>query len=563
MMITKILEQFLAQEFQKIGYKEKIRVIVSNRPELCDYQCDDCFKLAKKYHKNPIELGTEIVEYIKKNNQFSNYFKDISFAPPGFINMVLSDNFINQQINYMIKSDKFGIHNSNPKTYVLDYGGANIAKPLHVGHVRPAIVGEAMKRIIQYMGNTAISDVHLGDYGMPIGQVIYAIQEDNKKVEDITLKYLEDVYPKMSALCKEDDSIKQKCAEITKKMQDGDLEYQNYFAKIKEVSGQDCKRIYDYLGVTFDLWKGESDAYPYIEKTTKVLENLLEDSEGAKIIPVTEDSDTKEIPPLIYQKSNGAYLYATTDLATIYERMEKYQPDYILYVTDSRQSLHFEQVFRVCKKSGLSQNTQLEFLGLGTINGSDGKPFKTRNGQAPKLDELFEQIKCIFLEKKEDNKDMQKEDIDKIVNSILKFADLQNNRERDYIFDLNKFSNVVGKTGPYMLYTYLRIQKVLENEVIENQISSNIYNEDDRKLRLKLLELESALQNALIERMPNFLVEYIYSLALLANTFYQNNHIQGLSDETKKADWLTLFDLTKNVLKEMLHLIAIDIPKFM
>jgi len=278
---------------------------------------------------------------------------------------------------------------------------------------------------------------------------------------------------------------------------------------------------------------------------------------------VTEETDTKELPPLIYQKSNGAYLYATTDLATIYERMEKYNPDYILYITDSRQSLHFEQVFRVSKKSGLSKNTKLEFLGLGTINGADGKPFKTRNGEVPKLDYLFEQIKCIFLEKKEDNKDMQEEDIDKIVNAILKFADLQNNREKDYIFDISKFANVIGKTGPYMLYTYLRIEKILSKECVTHQMSNCIHNEDDRKLRLKLLELEYALQGAFTERMPSILTEYIYSLALLANTFYQNNHIQGLTDEIKKQDWLCLFNLTKNVIKDMLHLIVIDIPKFM
>lgn len=554
----------LTKEIQKLGFQEPIRVIVSNRPELCDYQCDDCFRLAKMYHKSPIEIGTQIVESLNNMKEFSHYFKEMTFVAPGFINITLSNTFINEQLNHMIQEEKFGIkHPTKVDTYVLDYGGANIAKPLHVGHVRPAIVGESMKRIIHYMGHNTISDVHLGDYGLQIGQVIYGILQDHKTVEEITLSYLEEVYPRMSGLCKEDGRVKAKCAEITKELQDGNEDYQVLFQKIKEVSGQDCKRIYDYLGVSFDLWNGESDAYPYIERTTNVLQNILEESEGAKIIQVSEPNDAKELPPLIYQKSNGAYLYATTDLATIYERMEKYHPNYILYVADSRQSLHFEQVFRTCKKSGLTKETKLEFLGLGTINGTDGKPFKTRNGKAPKLDDLFTQIKCIFLEKKEDNKDMQEEDIDKIVNSILKFADLQNNRERDYIFDISKFASVVGKTGPYILYTCLRIQKVLENNSIEKHLSDQIYNEDDRKLRLKLLELENALQGAFSERLPSILAEYIYTLALLANTFYQNNHIQGLTDEKKKSDWLSLFDLTKNVLKEMLHLITIDIPKFM
>ena len=563
-MITKKLEQFLEQITHSLGYAESIRVIVSNRPELCDYQCDDSFRLAKIYHKSPIEIGNEIVEAAKSYEQFSNYLKDISFVAPGFINMTLSDSFINTELKNMMTQEKFGISApSKIDTYVLDYGGANIAKPLHIGHVRPAIVGESMKRIIQYMGHKTISDVHLGDYGLQIGQVIYGILQDGKTVDDITLEYLDYIYPKMSALCKEDEEIKEKCASITKELQDGNPEYQKLFQKIREVSGRDCKRIYDYLSVSFDLWNGESDAYPYIERTTEALKDILEDSEGAKVISVAEENDKKEMPPLVYQKSNGAYLYATTDLATIYERMEKYSPDYILYVVDNRQALYFEQVFRACKKSGLTKDTRLEFLGLGTINGTDGKPFKTRSGNAPKLDELFHQIQGIFLEKKEDNKDMQQEDIDKIVNAILKFADLQNNREKDYIFDISKFANVVGKTGPYMLYTYLRIQKIVESESFEHNLSDSIYNEDDRKLRLKLLELESSLQSAFEERLPSYLVEYIYSLAVLANTFYQNNRIQGLTDETKKTDWLSLFDLTKNVLKEMLNLIMIDIPKFM
>ena len=563
-MITKKLEQFLEEEIQKLGYEEKVRVIVSNRRELCDYQCDDCFRLAKIYHKNPMEIGESIVAAIKSSPRYTEYFKEVTFASPGFINMTLSDTFINQQIKCMMQEEKFGIEMpSKIDTYVLDYGGANIAKPLHVGHLRPAIVGESMKRIIAYMGHKTISDVHLGDYGLQIGQVIYGVLKDQKKIEEITLEYLEDIYPKMSNLCKEDGLVKTECANITKDLQDGKQEYQLLFQKIKEVSGKDCKRLYDYLGVSFDLWNGESDSYPYIPATTEALKDIIEESEGAKIIPVSEKTDAKELPPLIYQKSNGAYLYATTDLATIYERMEKYHPDYILYVADNRQALHFEQVFRACRKSGLTKDTKLEFLGLGTINGTDGKPFKTRSGTAPKLDSLFEQIKGIFLSQKEDNKDMEEVDIDKIVNAILKFADLQNNRERDYIFDISKFSNVVGKTGPYILYTYLRIQKILENMSFDSNISNHIYNEDDRKLRLHLLELEASLNSALKERLPSLLTDYIYTLSLLANTFYQNNRIQGLTDEVQKNDWLSLFNLTKIVLKEMLNLIIIDIPQFM
>ena len=322
--------------------------------------------------------------------------------------------------------------------------------------------------------------------------------------------------------------------------------------------------MYDYLDVHFDLWQGESDAYAYIPTVEDILENqgLLQDSEGAKIVEVSEESDTSLVPPLIFKKSNGSYLYATTDVATIYEREEKYHPDYILYVVDNRQKMHFDQVFRTCKKAHIT-DANLEFLGYGTVNGTDGKPFKTRKGDAPKLDSLFLQIKEIFKNAKESNESMSEEDSDKIVNSILKFADLQNNRDRDYIFDIEKFSNVVGKTGPYMLYTTLRINKILKNEEWNHTLSNNVYNESDRKLRIKLLELDLSLKNAFAYRMPSYIADYIYNLAILANNFYQTNHINGLEDEIKKNDWLFVLNLTSMVLEEMLHLIVIDIPSFM
>lgn len=560
-MITNMLESLLQKIVHHLGYEVPIHVIVSNRKELCDYQCDDSFKIAKQYHKSPMMIGGEIVEKLKEE---SSYFKEVCVVAPGFINMTLSDSLINKMLNQMMIEEKFGL--PKPKqidTYMIDYGGANIAKPLHVGHLRPAIVGESIKRIIAYMGHQVIGDVHLGDYGLQIGQVIYGIKRDHMAAEDITLSYLEKIYPEMSALCKQEEEIKSECAEITKQLQEGNTEYQELFHKIRKISGDDCRRVYEYLQVHFDLWLGESDAYPYIEPVTQLLSPYMKESEGAKIIEVSEPTDSKELPPLIYQKSNGAYLYATTDLATIYQRMKEYHPQYILYVVDSRQSLHFEQVFRVCQKSGLTKDTKLEFLGFGTINGVDGKPFKTRNGDTPKLDQLFEQIKGIFLEKKENNKDMPEEDLDKIVNAILKFADLQNNLERDYIFDLDKFSNVVGKTGPYMLYTYLRIHKILGQETYEKHISGHIYNEDDRKLRLKLLELNEVVQTAFEGRMPSVIADYVYQLALLTNTFYQNNHIQGLENQEQKNDWLSLLDLTSQVLKEMLNLLIIDIPNFM
>jgi len=564
-VVKEILENIINNILKELGYEYESSVIKSNRPELCDFQCDDAFKLAKQYHKSPMIIGSEIVEKLKNIEDFESYFKQVEFVNPGFINMTLSDKFINELIVKMNDEKYFGIKRPDIiKTFVLDYGGPNIAKPLHVGHMRTAVVGESIKRIINYMGHKTIADVHLGDYGLQIGQVIYGILKDDKQKEDITLKYLEETYPKISSLCKENEEVLNECALITKELQEGNSIYQELWKIILEISGNDIKRLYGYLDVSFDLWQGESDSYKYIKDVENILneKNLLKDSEGAKVVEVSEEDDTKELPPLLFQKSNGAYLYGTTDLATIYEREKRFNPDYILYVVDNRQSLHFDQVFRVSKKSNLT-NANLEFLGYGTVNGMDGKPYKTRSGAAPSLEYLFEQIKEIFVEKKEENKDMSDEDIDKIVNSILKFADLQNNRDRDYIFDIQKFSNVIGKTGPYMQYTCVRINKILEQENFENKLTTNIYNEVDRKLRIKILELSDALNSSFEERMPSYLVDYIYNLAVLTNTFYQNNHINGLEDTEKKNDWLYILNLVNNILREMLNLIMIDIPKFM
>lgn len=564
-MIIEKLERLLTETAKEVGYPESLKIIKSNRPELCDYQCDDAFKLAKTYHQAPMVIGNTIVEALKKRTDFNCYFEKVEFVNPGFINLTLSNSFINQELVRMMNEDKFGYPKpSHVDTYVLDYGGPNIAKPLHVGHMRTAIVGESIKRIINYVGHKTIADVHLGDFGLQIGQVIYGILRDGKKADEITLEYLEKLYPEMSALCKENEEVKETCAAITKDLQDGNDTYRELWRMILEISGNDIKRLYDYLGVSFDLWQGESDAYQYIEATETILneKHLLVDSEGAKIVHVKEKTDQNPLPPLIFQKSNGAYLYGTTDLATIYEREKRFHPDYICYIVDNRQGLHFEQVFRVVKASGIS-DAALEFLGYGTVNGTDGKPYKTRSGDTPKLDSLFSQVKEIFISKKEDNKDMEEEDLKKIVNAILKFADLQNSRDRDYIFDINKFSNTVGKTGPYMLYTYLRINKILKEETVTNSLSMNIYNEVDRNLRLKLLELEKAITDAFTYRMPNYIAEYIYNLADLANSFYQNNHINGLEEKEKKNDWLYVLTLTNKVLKEMLNLIVIEIPTFM
>ena len=561
------LEELITKVTNELNYEvTNMRVIKSNRPDISDYQCDDVFKLSKEYHKSPIDIGEEIVAKINSLPNFDDYFKKVEFVKPGFINISLSNTFINENIISM-NNDSFGIDKvDKEETFVIDYGGPNVAKPLHVGHMRTAIVGESIKRIIRYKGHKVIGDIHLGDIGLQIGQVIYGIIDENKNIDDVDIKYLDYIYPKMSGLCKEDKDIKEKCAQITKALQDGDEEYRKYWKKIMEVSIPDMKQVYDYLNVNFEYWYGESDAYPYLEETTNILneKKLLHESEGALIVDVSKKEDKKEIPPLIYVNSVGAYLYASTDIATIVQRVKDFEPDHILYVVDNRQSLHFEQVFRTCDMADIISYNKLEYLGYGTVNGTDGKPYKTRNGDAPKLQNLFKEAKEILLSKKEMNESVTDKDIDKIVNSILKFADLQNNREKDYIFDISKFSDVIGKTGPYILYTYLRIKKIIDsNNIDSNELSNNIYNEYDRNLRLKILDLPYAFDNAFTNRMPNYIAEYLYDLCVLTNTFYQNNHINNLDDKIKKNDWVNILDLTSKIIKEMLSLLIIDIPDFM
>ena len=561
-MINKIIEEL----FIKNGI-EDIKVSKSNRPDLCDYQSNDIFKIAKKEGKSPIEVGKEVELKINGIKNFNDYFESVQFVAPGFLNIKINNNFICNVLRKMSNDNKFNIQlPEKSETFVVDYCGANVAKPLHIGHMRTTIVGESIARIIRFMGHKTICDVHLGDYGLQIGEVIYAILEDKIPLEDIDINYLDVAYPKMSARCKEDEKLKEECARITKELQDGNEEYRKLWKKILDVSVEDIKKNCDYLGAKFDYWYGESDAYPYIPKIEKILneKGLLRQSEGALVVDVEEPTDKKEIPPLLFKKSNGAYLYASTDLACLLQRKEDFNPDHVLYVTDLRQALHFEQVFRTIEKCGIFKRTQLEHLGYGTVNGLDGKPFKTREGTAPKLESLYNDIKEIFISKKEENKNLSNEDLDKIVNSILKYGDLQNSKEKDYIFNIEKFSDTIGKTGPYILYTYLRVNKILkDNCYTQKDLSSKIYNESDRNLRMKLFDVEDYIYLAYNNRNPFYLADYVYDLCLLVNNFYQNNNISNLTDEENKNDWLYVLNLSNRIIKEVLDLLVIQIPSKM
>lgn len=557
--MIKDIEEFIKPIFDSFNYD--FYVSESNKKEICDYQINSLFRIAKELKVNLLEIGTTITKKINELKNFDEYFKKVSFLN-GFINITISDKFINKWINKSLNN--LGVNKvESDELYFLDYGGPNIAKPLHIGHLRPAIIGESLKRIINYKGYKTLSDVHLGDYGLQMGQVIYGIKRDKIKLEDININYLNKCYPEISALCKNDEKVYEECKNIVKELQNGNKEYNELWNKIYEESLKDIKRLYKYLDINFDLWLGESDSKPYISKLIDLLlqKQLLVEDDGAKIVKLQEENDNKEMPPLIVLKSDGSFMYATTDLATTYERIEKYNPKYILYVVDARQSLHFEQVFRTCKKIGWKNN--FEHISFGTINGRDGKPFKTRSGETLKLDELIKMTKETFIQKREGNADMNEEDLDIIVNAIIKYADLSNNREKNYVFDLSKFSDVNGKTGPYILYSALRIRKILENNTFDGTVSDKIYDDIDRNLRIKLLDFDKYITKSIEERLPSIIAEYVYDIADLTSAFYQKNNISNLQDKTNKNDWLIILNFAYNVMKECLNMLSIKIPSKM
>ena len=558
-MLNDIIK-FLKPIFEELELGDYLKVSSSDK---ADFQINSVFQIAKDKHVAPKEIGEMLAGKINENDNVSDYFSKVEFVMPGFINLFVSDKLINKHINEYI-TNGFVEKTTSNDVYFLDYGGPNVAKPLHIGHLRPAIIGESIKRILNLKGYKTIGDVHLGDYGLQIGEVIYGLKKENIPLSELNIDLLNRIYPQMSALAKSDEEVYNECKRITSELQKGNAEYKEYYKKIKEVSVNDIKRLYDYLGVSFDLWLGESDSEPYIPKLMNELEsrNLVVVDQGAKIVNIKRDTDKKEMPPVIVEKSDGSAIYATTDLATIMQRVEKYDPKYILYVVDARQSLHFEGVFRIAQMLGYTNN--LEHIAFGTINGSDGKPFKTRSGETLKLDELINNTKEIFLSKREENKNMSSVDLDKIVNSIIKYADLQNNREKSYNFDIAKFSEVSGKTGPYILYSALRIRKILAtNTFNKGNVSDTIYNDIDKNLRLKLLDFNKYLDKAIEDRLPSVIAEYVYDLANLLNSFYQNINISKIEDETMKNDYLNILDLSFNVLKECLDLLIIELPSEM
>lgn len=577
------LNDIVKDSFEKCGYDAKYgTVTVSNRPDLCQFQCNGALPAAKAYKKPPFQIAAQVLEELKK----TDIFKDVTSAGPGFINMTITDEFLSEFVNNMMVSDKFGFEEpEKPKTVVIDYGGANVAKPLHVGHLRAAIIGESIKRIERFMGNRAIGDVHLGDWGLQIGMVISEVRRRQPELpyfdESFTGEYpdeapftvdeLSDIYPAASKLAKSDEAAMEEARKATAELQEGRRGYIALWKQIMKVSVADLKKNYGDLNVHFDLWNGESDSQKYIDP---MVESLKEkgfpyESEGALVIDVSKPDDTHTIPPFMLLKSDGASLYSTTDLATIVERVEDYDPDEIIYVVDKRQSLHFEQVFRCAKKTGIAKDgMDLSFVGFGTMNGKDGKPFKTREGGVMRLRDLIDIIQNHVKTKLKDNASIQEDEIEdisrKVGTAALKYGDLTNQVTKDYVFDIDRFSSFEGNTGPYILYTVVRIKSILRKAADSvKDLDMKIlkpYGDTERDLMLKLTKFNDAIEVALSEKAPNKICEYVYDLSNLFNRFYHDNKIISEENIEKKMSWLSLISLTKSVIETSLDLLGIEAP---
>lgn len=568
----KILENDIKASLSKCGYDvDEVVVNISNRPDLGEYQYNGVMGLAKVYHKNPVVIANELVEVLKT----SSLYKDVNVAGPGFINMTISDEAL---IDFVNNNDYK--YEKNNKLIFLDYGGANVAKSLHVGHLRSVNIGEALNRLCKYLGYNTISDTHLGDWGRPLGLVILELSKRHpdwvyfdenytgKYPEvEITNELLEEIYPYASSKSKEDEEYLKEAQIMTKKLQDNTRGILALWERIMEVSKKDIKKIYDRLNANFDLYKGESDAEHCVPELLEYLDKtgLVIDSEGAKVIPVSEDTDKLEIPPMLLLKSDGGILYSTTELATIYDRMKEYNPNEIWYIADKRQELHFTQVFRAAKKTKVvSDNTNLVFAGFGTMNGSDGKPFKTRDGGVMKLNDLLEMVKSESLRRLNENIVDNREEISEIIAmSAVKYADMLPSRSSDYVFDLDKFCDLDGKTGPFILYSTIRMKSLLNkanNENIKYDKVNIIANEFDRDVILNLNNLNIVLEHSFMNKSLNEITDYLYKLTSSYNRFYTENIILKESDELKKTSWLQLTKIVYDVNMLLLDILAIKVP---
>lgn len=580
-----LISDEMKKGFAQAGYDEDLgKVTVSNRPDLCEYQCNGAMAGAKKYHKAPIMIANDVAAKLTDSEVFS----EVAAVAPGFLNLKLKESFVRDYVKKMAAAEKFGLEApEKPRTIVIDYGGPNVAKPLHVGHLRSAIIGESIKRICRYNGHEVIGDVHLGDWGLQMGLIITelrlrkprlpyfdeAFTGEYPKEAPFTVSELEEIYPTASGKSKEDPAYKQEALEATLKLQSGNRGYRALWKHIIDVSVADLKKNYANLNVAFDLWKGESDADPIIPGMVEALKQsgLAHESEGALVVDVKEETDTKEIPPCIILKSDGAALYATTDLATIKDRMDNLNADSLIYLTDKRQEMHFLQVFRVARKSGMvAPETELTHIGFGTMNGKDGKPFKTREGGVMRLEYLIRDINEEMYRKIEESRqDISEEEARETAKIIglaaIKYGDLSNQASKDYIFDIDRFTSFEGDTGPYILYTIVRIKSILskyqeQGGKLEGLAFQNATNAAEKDLMMQLCGFNAMMEGAYQEKAPHKICAYIYDLANAFNKFYHETKIITEEEPEKKAGWIALLGLTQNVLETCIDVLGFSAP---
>ena len=583
--MKKLLDQIseeVSAAFAACGYDAGLgRVAVSNRPDLCEYQCNGAMAGAKLYHKAPIQIAETVAEKLQE----SSIFSEVSAVKPGFINLKLSGEWLAAYLSAMEEAPKHGIEIPKPETIMIDYGGPNVAKPLHVGHLRSAIIGESLKRILRYEGHKVIGDVHLGDWGLQMGLIIEGLRDRKPDLcyfdesyegeypteAPFTISELEEIYPAASARSKTDEVFAARAHDATAKLQQGDRGYNAIWNHILNVSVADLKKNYGNLDVTFDLWKKESDAQPYIPELVSMLKekNLAHLSNGALVVDVAEETDTKEVPPCIILKSDGASLYQTTDLATIMEREKLFAPNRILYVVDKRQEMHFTQVFRVSRKAGLvPDETKLTFLGFGTMNGKDGKPFKTRQGGVMRLEYLISEINQAVFEKMKENRtvsDEEARETSKVVGlAALKYGDLSNQASKDYVFDTDRFTSFEGNTGPYILYTIVRIKSILKKYDEQTEKAEPKFcapeNASEKDLMLALTRFPEVYAQAANEYAPHKLCAYIYDLSNAFNKFYHETKILSETDRQKQAGYIRLISSVKEILEVCIDLLGFAAP---
>ena len=585
--LLKVITAEMREAFKKAGYDEEYaKVTLSNRPDLCEYQCNGAMAAAKKYHKAPAAIAEEVVAFLGEDSCF-----DMAEAvKPGFINLKLKLDFVSGYLNAMEEDEALGVEKTrDAKTVIVDYGGPNVAKPLHVGHLRSAIIGESIKRIMRCKGDKVIGDIHLGDWGYQMGLIITELEKRQPTLPyfdenfegsypeepPFTIGELEEIYPTASAYAKENEDYREKALQATYLLQHGHRGYQAVWKHIMQISVTDLKKNYRSLNVEFDLWKGEADAQKYIPDMVDMLKNkgFAHIDEGALVVDVQEQDDKKEVPPCMILKSDGAALYDTTDLATLVEREELYQPDEVVYVVDKRQELHFVQVFRCAKKTGIvGPQAELKFLGFGTMNGKDGKPFKTREGGVMRLENLIREINDKMYEKIMENRTVSEDearDTAKIVGlAALKYGDLSNQASKDYIFDVDRFTSFEGNTGPYILYTIVRIKSILskyqeEGKSLEGISVREAQDEVEKSLMLEAARFNDVMDTVYEETAPHKLCAYIYDLANAFNKFYHETKILTEEDEECRKGYVALCRLTKEILETSIDLLGFEAPERM